>query len=412
MNPAVQQALALPRTFGFINAHDLEPSQQKIFNYVVQLAATTNTNIKDWELAAFESLDPSDKRAINKVFFEKQSSASTEPKVEIDLAKTIDTMKSRFDAIKQAELRRLEASRQAALGYCRSYYQSFEQELTKAHNDYLRIVQLKGQGAESLERPIQAILSSTFFTLARQEYNGWLYFHTPEIRLTEKNPRSGVNREVAMGRYLIELRAEVPSVKVFTRQHNIFSAGYYHPYVNTEGKICWGNAADTAAKLLSAMEFDKVFDLLAALLTTYSPDATPYRTLADFERISKAGGETICEHCDELDSNCECSFCDTCEQLSDECECHYCEACDQRYQEGDTCDGNYCTYCGECYGPDEMCDRHYCGICNEYSRDRDCACCGECGETNDSCERCRECDSHGGHDRSCSEHRNQEESGE
>ena len=56
---------------------------------------------------------------------------------------------------------------------------------------------------------------------------------------------------------------------------------FYHPHVNTDGGICWGNAQDTASRAIVAGQLDKVMNLLKSLLTIYN-GGNPYRSFEEF----------------------------------------------------------------------------------------------------------------------------------
>lgn len=404
----------------------------KDFQYLEQLASSTQANISDWPIEGlFKGIKSGDKRAINKIFFERTKEIKIES-VTVDEQAFTTVIAAHEARVKNSIAAQIRDYRDNAT-YFRSQASEFANhmhiKLKESLNAMLQADALEGKNhTETMKREFRKIFESLFW-----EYNaednpestlklGYLTFRTRQnIILTEKNPAAGIDRRIDFGRYKVTLSTAEAVIRVYRFEHNPVTNHYYHPYVDVAGKICWGNAAGAAGVHLTTGKWSEAMSLLASLLSTYSPETTPWHRLADFEKgitDRLAAGQPshfnapespVCEHCDEPEDDCTCSRCDTCEELSDDCECHYCEACDETYRDGDGCGGYWCERCESCTGS-ERCDEHWCHVCDRYSvsenddgeAECDRGCCTYCDQRSDDCERCRECNSHSGHTEGCS----------
>jgi hypothetical protein len=395
------------QTFGTLRAshfRDLPKIHQQAFQYIEQLASTTQTSIDSWNTSFLEGLDLTDKRALNAAFF-KQAGAS-ESKLSEEETKALEAAVQAAEKIAanliKARVDECRSNSEYYLTQATEYYLNFARKLSEAHKQHREALACEGK-APQVREEFQKIFKNTFWKFHEVEAGSALSFITrSEIILTEKNPAAGIDRRVNFGLYRAKLNYGEARIHVLKHEKNVLSGSFYHPYVNVNGNICWGNAADAAGRAIREGRWSDVMNLLASLLTTYTPEATPYRSLFDFVRDAEQIPITgpMCRGCGNPQANCGCDRCDLCGDLRDDCVCSFCDACDVRYR-GDSCGGNWCEQCEECFGT-EHCDAHFCSICTTYERDT-CECCTACERTDDNCERCRECDNHAGvHSAYCS----------
>lgn len=402
------------RTFAVIKAsrfQGVSAEFKKDLLYLEQLASATNVNIDGWDTDLLGVVPRGDKRAINKLFFDRVNSNDDTKKAleafEPVLKEVEAVLKNRYNRV----VRTIDQEIQYCLDQSNAYLREYNGTMTRLHQQRIQKDAISQRGVESMRDEMLKVIKNRFWTYNSRAGNV-LYFHTTnDVILSEVNAAAGVNRRINFGRYKVSLNLETCMAKVLRHERNITTTSYYHPYVSSSGEICWGNAGQTATNLSKECKYGDYMDLLAGLLSNYAPDTTPYYRLSDFAtHVGNDGTQapqehgSMCEHCDQPEDDCECERCDTCSQVEDDCDCHYCEACDVRYADGDSCEGHFCERCGECAGSDP-CERHYCETCESYTlRDGVCddGCCRECEETNDNCDRCRECDQHDGHDSGCS----------
>jgi len=170
-----------------------------------------------------------------------------------------------------------------------------------------------------------------------------------------------------------------------TESSNYSRSDYFHPHVNTNGSVCWGEGFSLVHDLQTRGEYAQLLIYIEQFLRSYNPDG-PYERLRawsdDFE---------VCPWC-EYDGNPDNwhTLCDSCYENS-----WWCEWCDEER----ITDGRYCSYCLDSYEICPHCDEFLvensetlCPSCREIY-----ACCEECGEIvdredldeDDLCAECR-----------------------
>lgn len=363
-----------------------------ICEYLEQLASQTGTNIDHWELEAFEGLEASDRRGINRVFFARQAQNQTdEANLDDHSERLLASASHQFEGAKEERLTVLRRSHTQKLTHAKTATRVLNERVKEAWDIKKEMYALQQRPANYVTEEVRKLLKEGFWSWHKYE-NGKLFLRTKNtVVLTEVNAASGVNRRVVMGKYLASLKIADEKIQVHRYQQNIVIDGYYHPYVDNDGDICWGTAGSTATEMLANGGVYDIFSLLSSLLTTYAPDATPYARLYDFED-SEGTRQDGDEHSRNTDDDCE-----NCGEHMDDCNCHFCEICQNR--SSDPCGDHFCSVCNS-YSrhPEECC----CTRC-ERSND-DCECCHECSNTHEDCTRCRECDRHEGHESNCEHH--------
>jgi hypothetical protein len=357
-------------------------AQIQAVDYIERMAALTNTDISEVNLFdIFGNGHQKDrliteKREINKrlnslMKDEVKSRDLTEIEQELlkkAAKKTLDLKRSRIDTMRNDKA-----------GYMRqaeTYYTRYAEYLRYAFDREKEIRALEGRSDMFVVEDIRKILKNKFWNLERLDSVGNPVFITnSDVILEEKNSAMGIDFRVKFGKYKAKLSLDRPDIVVTPCEGNLKRDGYFHPYINQGGSICWGNASEAARKALSNGQYSEVMELLSALLTTYSPSATPYMSLEAFSREDDRGEE------DEPSGRCS-----VCERLEDECSCYFCTQCEELYANA-PCSDHYCGVCGTYEYPD-------CGCCHNCdSRPDDCNCCSICDSSNrDTCGCCTHCD--------------------
>jgi hypothetical protein len=342
--------------------------QLAALDYIEKIANVSSTNISEWDIEKI-FFDDKKERLIEHKGTINTRMAQVEKSLSEGVCKSLsegqrELLKRVAQLSKESKNRRLERSRNTQINFLQradTYAHECQDYIKRAYTAYCDIKDLEGvdMGEDAIAR-ISKICAGSFFKL--HDISGAvLTFNTPEITLTQKNVAANIDMSVPMGSYIIRLNAEESSLYVLKGAKNI-RGNYHHPYVNGSGNICWGNAQETANSLLSKGHWDVVFELLHGLLTTYTPEATPYRALdsfdAEYKRMNDTRERCIC--CNKLISgqpmlsNHE-SFCD----------CRQCEHCGRKVLRG-----QHCPAC-------------WCDVCEEESA---CEVCHDCGHHMDECD--------------------------
>lgn len=198
---------------------------------------------------------------------------------------------------------------------------------------------------------LEKVLSSPFWEYSSFD-EGVLCVNTRErIVMKEVNPAAGINRSVDLGFFQIKLTPMAGVIAAVPLKENSFAlygAPYIcpHPFIGPTGNICWGTGTDLAHRLMSKQQYDKLFELLAGLLTSFEVGSTPYVRLSDLEidrsrPRCKAG-------CGNSDKFCRCPGCRNCGKKN----CQTCMECPTDPNKRNPCNYVYdkkldhCPNCG------------------------------------------------------------------
>jgi len=390
---------------GFKNCPEI---LRKKLDYLTEVSNTMGHDMSALNLSLVDAIDPSDKRALNKVLF-SMSSASV-PVDRLSKFREVTSSLAEFDkAIATSMQLKLKDELHYALTQANEFHRvmSGKLELATITQDKLNeVLGLK----YSIATEIEKVLKAGFWTFQGFDKSlGTLKFVTTnEVVMSGSGAYSST--KLNMGYYQVVLAIRSGSLRLYKFKGNrVYSDYYYHPYCSSSGDICFGNSTDAANKMRTNREYGKWFELLASLLCYYDQNSNPYVHFSEFVKIpqqvdtasSMQVGPATTESVwvDE-------SRCSICGRPTDYCNCHYCEACDVHYADGSSCGGHYCDRCGECYG-ENQCEEHWCSICGEYTwGDDGCTngCCTSCDSTDRRCNRCRSCGLHNGeHEPECSD---------
>lgn len=359
-------------------------AQSSDMTYLMQLASQTGTDTQGWNpFEILAGIIPGDRRAINQRFFEYSESKKVQPSTSALPDTEINEVISKgLDIQKKRRLSELAQNFNDSLANARARYERYENTLAECWQ-----VQTEMNGINSLPLNIivdslKELLTLGFWKFEKIEESTIQLSTIPNIVMREYNPALGVNRTIDLGQYLGILDLKIMRLRVAPFKNNLKSRGYWHPYVDSNTEICWGNAASQATSHLAKGEIKQIFSLLATLLTTYGT-GTPWSRLQEFEMvlnhrypsppIRPTNGRAWCDDCDAERAECDCrDWCIECDVSRDNCEGYYCDDCEETRHESSG-----------------RCPAHWCSICE--ANDRDCECCQQCESIVGNCECCRNC---------------------
>ena len=112
-----------------------------------------------------------------------------------------------------------------------------------------------------------------------------------KIFLITKNPnvlqyvdkKKSIDLSVDLGYFMFvyDVNRGICTVKKGGR--NILADSFYHPHIDRDGQVCWGNASATVTEATKVFDIRKLATIVATILSTYNPDS-PYTVLGDFKK--------------------------------------------------------------------------------------------------------------------------------
>ncbi len=373
------------------SVNDLTASGKETLAYFRMLSSAASVDAGDLPIEFLE-MRPDERGLMNKAFSDwlDKTNEEREAKKKENISKASRYAKDLADQTHRQLLDRIMSDMDTFKRAINVNERQIQLNLSSLHRKRLELDTLENRPnvVEEYQKELTSVFTNPFFKEHIRSGELIILYTTNPIILNQKNKKSGVDISVNMGSYKVNLNMREASLSVHPWLDNVYSPGepYYHPYVNSGGNICWGNADSTAHDLLANRKFGQALELLSALLTTYDPTSTPYAELYRFDNARKdaQGRPRINRPPDE-------DVCEICEDTVDACDCHHCEACDVRYADGDSCDGQYCEACEECVG-NQSCEIHHCAICGDDTLENNvcsAGCCKDC-----ECSEC-ECDPDG-----------------
>lgn len=269
--------------------------------YIKTLASSNNVNIAEWNiLSLFSQADGvnlfTDKKALNKIFFEQLEKVKKQKKEEQNKPEVIQNVQLQVEKIKGAFIEAAKKVRATEIQTLRNnlYYQEdavkkASQNLDvalKAYNDSQRKIMSLEQVTDVDQKyldtlkGIQKVIAEEIWVNPVYE-NGYLYLNTnTSVMLHETNKLANLDLHVDVGQLAVRINiAGGMNFEVIPYKNNITVGGYFHPHVRPEGGICWGEAQTAAMKNIANLELDKALRLLHALLNSYN-GGSPYMQLA------------------------------------------------------------------------------------------------------------------------------------
>lgn len=339
----------------FHNTEQANEKQARLVHYAISVANQMGVDIREWPL--FETLTGTPNAEsistlrgdINRNLFEairKRKGSDTEVMKAVELTSDLATqIMFALDAYKERETNAARDSLRAYQMQASNYLQSAQNQLAEARELKGHIQVLTGYSGKSSIDQINEVLKKGFWTdpSYHKESKRLSFLTAKDVHISWVNSSAGVNYNVNMGRFRADLDLNRAEIRVHTHENNLTVDGTYHPHIDDNGRVCWGNARDMVARNLPAMKFEPVMEALAIILTHYN-DESPYVTIDEFYQLVK-DGETSrgreCEDCGaEIDSD-------------GDCECPHCDVCDDKYAESN---GRECSCCMDCMHQDCTCE--------------------------------------------------------
>lgn len=209
-----------------------------------------------------------DRGEINKILLEMHDSL---PKtITLDAA-----VKGQIDALTkdrvESKIREHHKNHEKFLISANKCHADYVQELVLATQEYQNIMDLEKRES-GISESILKVLENKFW-----EYHALrdkkIYFKTAgNVIINKQNPTAGIDIKVDLGYLVAELDMQDMQLRVLPYKDNLHFAKYYHPHVNDNGGICWGNISETVGEALSEGDIEKAMTLLASLLITYCGD--------------------------------------------------------------------------------------------------------------------------------------------
>ena len=249
--------------------------------YLKQLCSMTGVGYTSLPLEKFQSL--SDRKAINSLFFTlKEEGVPEERKIAIKKKIPMEELKTFFHAagpIKKLkeQLTKLEAEASTALQKHneilsnliekdRAIWHWQQREDLPVIQDIERLLEGGRVSLESVDKETQIIIFKT----------------TNECILRHINHAAKLDITVNLGLFLIKINFAHSHITCLPGGNNVLSNGYFHPHLNNQGQVCWGNASGTIRDSFAIFDLKKLVETTLLVLNEYNSES-PHVSL---ERLS------------------------------------------------------------------------------------------------------------------------------
>lgn len=265
--------------------------QKAARDYIVMLGSRSNVDVKRWHLDKCFSDDEihlvTDKRELNKRFFAKLQERNEAPEV-TDLEITDETINTLLNAAKQTHERRVRELRNSAESQKRAM-DDLQTRFFSARDLWIRR-RNEIEVYESATCHEDRVMNAVDSIKAEVEKGYWQFIAANGSELwfftkTDVVMQEGNALQVTLGKFAVKLDLISCRLFVYPYKDNKSSDGFFHPYVDTEGEVCWGDSQRVAFALLDDWKFGEALGLLQALLNTYG-SGTPFVRLS---RLGAAG---------------------------------------------------------------------------------------------------------------------------
>lgn len=271
--------------------------------YIEFLASNTNTDINSWNI--FEVFGTGkgkslyiDKRRINQIFLETARNSDVgSSSAEAEFANIRAQIN---DACRQAMLenvRTQELHMQRILQRANSSYNSFMELVREASR--LRD-SLGSNPANNIDQQLQTIVQSGFWKFKRVINGTVLEFHTANNVISSYRNRSArIDIDVNLGKFKVTVDIVNRVIHVGQLANNVHSdwygnMGFYHPHINRNGNVCWGNSGGTVTNMFVNADYAGLMQLLATILVDFNPD-NPYVQLGQMH-VSSVSAKALVAH--------------------------------------------------------------------------------------------------------------------
>lgn len=267
--------------------------------YIEMVASTSGIDISDWDCHQIFSTDAACKEivthrpSINARLFDHAeklrselppSETSTELSIAVREALANLSRQIIANRISDADIRIRSLLRNANDAYIR-----MESYVKDAAAERAALSVITGRD-NRIEEQVQEINNSSFWRYLRTEDHGIIFVTKNDIICSYKNPAAGIDITVNFGKYKAVYNMNTARISVFIYENNLRVESIYHPHVNSNGGVCWGNASEATTKAMANMDLSQLFGLLASVLVSYTP-GIPYVSIENFYRSTQTAKE-------------------------------------------------------------------------------------------------------------------------
>ncbi len=279
-------------------SEDQRKANLESVKYIHSLSKQSQVNISTWNINELFK-DPANKKQsleliknrndINRIFFSEYERRQSDKSIEVSGA--VNAIRSQLanasETIKQKRLQQLQREVDYIARDGLPNYLSRIDGYIKQINGYRKQMDaLNGLNTtDRIVSDMEEVLASGFFQFFDLNDSRLRLTTTNDIVMTQKNPLANLDITVNLGKFYVTLSFEDTKLEVTPMENNVFFNGMYHPYVSSNGRVCFGDGEPMAVDYRMKMNLKGLFTLLQAILTTYS-DSTPYARLTDLHHAS------------------------------------------------------------------------------------------------------------------------------
>jgi len=271
-------------------SHDSQ--MQSVLRYLENISHTTNTDISGWKvLEVFKNPNSekgfihTDKNKINELFFAEtarlrgtQVATVAEPRLKGNALSIVTGYLKQLSKDWHRQARSSFESEEAKMQHL--YEQLDESRSTLS--DLRKIIRLPPEDPARFVNQLQELLADDFWTLDLGDIGAAHFqFQTKPIVLYYKNSEQAVDLAVPMGQFTVRLLWGRNHIRVLCHFDNVMTEEHYHPHVDSNGIVCYGNMLADVEEALQERNYLKALQLTKAVLTNYCDD-NPYMHLHDF----------------------------------------------------------------------------------------------------------------------------------
>lgn len=262
---------------------------ENAIKYVDLLAAQAQVDVTSWPvLEVFHNENTgtihTDKAKLNQAFFNwaKTQRVSTSRLT----AQRRQALNSMSDNFKQIRRDRLKLELQQKLRDVAHYSRHFDNAMLAAAKTQAMLSAMNQNQANEMAQALEEVLSDGWYHVDEITSEA-IRLLTPEIVLSHVNPSQKVDVRVPVGSFLVEFQLMRGSLRVFRHKNTFppeepdkfgdyrFHGTYYHPHVNHEGRVCFGEINQSVMQAIGNFDIKAVFTATRQVLTTYC-DQSPY----------------------------------------------------------------------------------------------------------------------------------------
>lgn len=251
-------------------------NQQNAAKYIDTLASLTGTDIDLWKVSdLYNSAGkfPRDKGELNKLFFARKERErilppeSLRPEEVRAISKVLENAKSRAHGEAYERWRRL-ADQRADLNQ-KLVHKGLEMLL--ADQRYKRS---KFLSVSKLVSELDQVLSHGFFSLYDYSF-GDITLITRPVGITYWNENQGRNNVVNLGQFSVTFSISQGWLKEQVRPHkdNVYYGYNYHPHIDGEQEVCYGQSRIRADKYREEFRLDDLCALIQHVLCNYNEES-------------------------------------------------------------------------------------------------------------------------------------------